>query len=232
MKFFPSCIAIFLASTFATFAFAQTTLRSESDFGLSKMLTFKGVAEDLSLSRDQSESLWGLWSDVELKLEEAFRDYNANFSSRLSPPELATLQGDLKAAIEDVRAYEKERIEDVMSASQIDRLQQIQYQMIQRKGSAGLKHLKDDLKLTQDQISSLEKLKKERAVEVTKLRTDSQVERLTKNEMREELQKIADQFEERLLAVLTTEQQQRLKTLQGKKFELQVGTPNPAKVTK
>lgn len=205
--------------------YAQTSLKSLSQYGLSQTLAYGGVAEDLGLDRDQAAQLTGLWTQVEYKLIAKLREYRRNYSPRFSDAEKDALKDELMEAVKEVREFEREQLESVMTQSQIRRLGQIRYQLVARKGGEGLSSLKDDLDITSKQLKTLKELAKERDKEIGKLRSDARAEQLTPNEFSEELKSIEEEFEEKFQEVLTPQQRQTLSSLQGKKFKLRYGAP-------
>ena len=205
-------------------ALAQLSYKSEASFGLSRVLAYKGVSEDLEMDLTQTEKLQGLWTLIEIKLRQKFQEYRGNFSPRLSEEARDLLNEELADGVDAVRDIEIERLEEVLSASQIDRLRQIKFQLV-NQNSGNLTYLKEDLDITRDQLADIKELMKKQSAERQKLRQNARIELLTPNEVAEFAADIAEDFEGQLRDILTVGQRQELERLQGKKFDFQIGTP-------
>jgi hypothetical protein len=207
--------------------YSQTQLSSEVKLGLSYTLKFNGVAKDLELTQEQNERLIGLWVEVETKLGHAFQNYKANYSPRFSEEKQDELKQELAAKIDDVRKTEMERLNEVLVPQQLKRLNQIRFQILKRN-SDGLQALVDELRLTQDQVSQIKKVKAKLKATLRELQQYARKEQLSPNELAEEVQALRKQHQEDLLAVLSTTQRSKLKGLEGEPFEVQTGTPKKA----
>lgn len=229
MKWFAPTLAVLMLVLFAASpcATAQRQLVSEVQLGLSAMLKFNGVARDLELVQEQHDQLDGLWVEVEMKLEYAFKEYRDNYSPRFSPDEQQRLADDLEAAIEEVRAFEMERLEEALLPAQLDRLKQIRFQVL-KQNSGGLQGLAKELSLSDEQIAKLKSIQASYRQEMVELKQRAVVEQLTPRETREDVAAAKANHQEQLMDVLNFSQQAKLKRLQGSPFHLQTGTP-PAK---
>jgi len=208
----------------ATVGYSQTQLSSEVKLGLSYTLKFNGVARDLELTEEQNERLMGLWVEVEKKLEDAFQNYKANYSPRFSEEEQDELKQELATEIDNVRKTEMDRLNEVLLPQQLKRLKQIRFQILKRN-SDGLQALVDELRLTQNQVSQIKKIKATLKESNRKLQQSARERQLTPNELAEEVQAIRKQYQSDLLAVLSATQRSKLKELEGAPFEVQTGTP-------
>ena len=215
---------LFLQIAFTSVGFSQQKLQSEVKLGLSHTLSFKGVSEDLELTDEQKEKLFGLWTEVQTKLEHAFREYKANYSPRFKGEALKELNDQLADGIKEVREFELERLEEVLLPQQMNRLQQIRFQILKRD-SDGLQKLNRELSLTKDQISQINKVKVKLKGTLRELQQYSREEQLTPNEIKEEVAAVRKENREKLLAILTSTQRSKLKQLEGEPFEIQIGTP-------
>ena len=214
---------------FATNAFAQPpTLQDESGLGLSRVLAYAGVAKELGMDEVQVDQLNGLWTQVQFKLRYKFRDYRDNFSSTLSAPQQEQVTQELHDAIKEVREYETERLEEVLSSSQINRLKQIRMQAMDRKGG-NLNQMKEELKLSDGQLEQVEGLKKEMQEAISELRKDAKIEGLTRNEIKDSTEEINSEFKDKFRDILSSSQQSTLDRLKGREFEFQVGAAKAKK---
>ena len=213
----------------ATTAWAQQpSLQEEAGLGLSRVLAYGGVEKEIRMTELQSDQLNGLWNQVQFKLRYKFRDFRNNFSPTLSEPKQEQVKQELQDAISEVREYEMERLEEVLSASQIDRLKQIRMQAMDRKGN-NLQQLKDELNLSDSQLENVDALKKELQEALSELQKDAKIEGLTPNEIAESRTEIELEFKEKFRDILTNSQQATLDRLKGSEFEFQVGAANAKK---
>lgn len=217
-------IVFVLHLAFTSFGVAQKELGSEVKIGLSYVLKYNGVAQDLELTDNQKEKLMGLWVEVETKLEHAFRDYKANYSPRFSDEEQGILRGELEAQIADIRDIELERLRDALKPDQFERLKQIRFQILKRN-SDGLQGLVTELSITEDQIRKIKGVQKGFNETLLELRQYAREQQLTPNEIAEEITGLRKVNEEKLFEVLTSSQRSKLERLQGELFVVQTGTP-------
>ena len=224
MKIAPIVLNVVLLLAICTDAHSQTDLQAESRFGLSAMLRYKGVRQDLKMSDQQYEKLLGLWSEVEHKLTIEFRAFKKGYSERFSEEKKKALQGELMIGITQVREFESERLEAVLNSQQIKRLEQIRFQVLQRE-QQGAGQLIEALELSSRQLTQFEKFQEECKTRLSEFQQNARRKQLTENEMAEELQSLRKEFEEEMLEILTVSQRNKLKDLQGKPFEFQVGKP-------
>lgn len=200
---------------------AQMKLADEITLGLSNVLKYDGVSQELELTIDQTEKLAGLWVEVEMKLELAFEEYKNDYSPRFDNEQRQQLLRGLESDIEAVRADELERLTDALLPHQLQRLKQIRVQILKRNG--GLRGLAQELSLTDDQLDRIEAIQRELKTTLVELQKQARVEQLTGNEIREESSAIRQKHRTRLLEVLTQAQRLTLKRIEGAPFELQSG---------
>ena len=224
MKTAPIVLNVILLLAFCSDTYSQTDLQAESRFGLSAMLRYKGVRQDLKMSEQQYEKLLGLWSEVEHKLAMEFRAFKKGYSERFSEDKKKALRGELMIGIAQVREFESERLEAVLNSQQIKRLEQIRFQVLQRE-QKGADQLIEALELTSRQLTQFEKFQKECKSRLSEFQQNARRKQLTENEMAEELQSLREEFEEEMLEILTVSQRKKLQELQGEPFEFQVGKP-------
>jgi hypothetical protein len=199
-------------------------LNEEMKLGLSYVLSFKGVAQDLELSDTQNEKLMGLWLEVKMKLEREIQDYQANFSPRFSPAERGEMETALKTRIEEIRQLELDRITDVLLPDQLKRLRQIRFQILKRD-SDGMQTFIKELDLTPVQIAKIKQAKTTLQETIKELRGYAGQEQLTRNEITEEILLIRKKAETDLLEILSADQRKKLNDLEGEPFEVQTGKP-------
>jgi hypothetical protein len=209
---------------FTSFGFAQKELGSEVKIGLSYVLKYNGVAQDLELADNQKEKLTGLWVEVETKLEHAFQDYKANYSPRFSDEQQEKLKGELETQIADIRVIELERLKDALIPDQFERLEQIRFQILKRN-SDGLQGLVTELSITDDQIQKIKGVQIGFKETLLELRQYAREQQLTPNEIVEDVAGLRKENEEKLFEVLTSTQRSKLERLQGELFVVQTGTP-------
>ena len=210
----------------ATTAWAQQpSLQNEAGLGLSRVLAYGGVEKEIGMTELQSDQLNGLWNQVQFKLRYKFRDFRNSFSPTLSESRQDQVKQDLQDAIGEVREYEMERLEEVLSASQIDRLKQIRMQAMDRKGN-NLQQLIDELKLSESQLEDVDALKKELQEAVSALKEDAKIDRWAPNEIAEARTEIELDFKKKFQDILTYSQKATLDRLKGPEFEFQVGAAN------
>lgn len=224
MKTAPILLKVILILAFCSDAYSQTDLQSESRFGLSAMLRYKGVREDLKMSDQQYEKLLGLWSEVEHKLAMEFRAFKKGYSERFSEDKKNALRGELMIGIAQVREFESKRLKEALNSRQIKRLEQIRFQVLQRE-QQGAGQLIEALELSSRQLTQFEKFQKECKTRIAEFQQSARRKQLTENETAEELQSLREEFEEEMLEILTVSQRKKLQELQGEPFEFQVGKP-------
>jgi DNA repair exonuclease SbcCD ATPase subunit len=222
----PLMMALLIVLACASIGYAQPKMQHEFKLGMSYALKFKGVAEDLKMTEDQVGNLVGLWSEVQNRIELQFRDYQNEYSPRLSEAKQQEIKQQLLDGIAEIRKFETERIESVLKPEQIDRLKQIRYQALEREND-GIESLAKELELSSAQIKELEQCKKEFAVALQDLRNHARKEQLSTNELRDELKNLQVQLNDEVLKILTASQRNKLKSLQGEPFEFQTGKPKP-----
>lgn len=204
---------------FASKSLAQPRIDQEAKLGLSYVLSFKGVAKDLELSESQNDQLIGSWIEVKRNLETAFRNYKMNYSPRLSSEEKRELENSLAEEIKKVRENETKKLDKVLLPHQVERLKQIQFQIL-RRDSDGMPGLAEALKLTKDQLKKFKSLKTELAKSIQNLKREARTEQLTPNEVMEKLETIQSQSSKDVEKVLSDEQRRKLKKLEGEPFKL------------
>ena len=221
-------LTVLLLALATTARAQQPSLQDETEIGLSRVLAYQGVAADLGMTEVQADQLNGLWTQVQFKLRYKIRDYRNNFSETLSAPRQEQVKQELQDAILEVREYETERLKEVLSSSQIDRLEQIRIQVLDRKGNK-LHQMKEELSLSDSQLGQVKILKKELQEAISELRKDAKIEGLTRNEIKDSTEEINSEFKDKFRDILSSSQQSTLDRLKGREFEFQVGAASANK---
>ena len=163
------------------------------------LLTIKEVQEELKLTEDQSKELVGearmLNQNVQPELKIASRSRDGNAFADLNK-----------------RIKEREQpLMDKLTDDQKKRLVQLNYQ---RLGVQALKHVdvRNELEVTDEQMTAYEKVRSE----MQDVKSISSIR--NREEATSKLKESKERFEKALDAILTDDQKQKLKEMQGEPF--------------
>ena len=197
---------------------ANAQANRDLQFGLSKMLNFGGVANDIGISPDEAEALSAVWLETKQAIKGHVKEYKDNYLPKLSESE----KDGLKAELEDGIAIAKERelaaLERALSAEQIKRLKQIRFQYMKRDVS-GFEVLSDRLDISDTQLEDMKKVVDSTQEAVGKLRVEFRRQELTRKEFNEEMADAQVKLRRDVLEVLTSSQRRKLRELEGEPFE-------------
>ena len=211
---------LLLVAGFVSASHAQ--LDRESQLGMSYILGLGGVNQELEMTDEQGAALAGLWFKVQDELQREYMEFRNSISSNTPPEKRKELEQKLASGLEKIRQEESKRIEQVLFEHQIERLTQIRFQYVQRN-SEGMQTLKDDLELTDKQISDIKKVAETLKRNLYDLQVKNRENSLSRNELMASIAQARKQSERELLALLTDSQRKKLKEFEGEKFEFRTG---------
>jgi Spy/CpxP family protein refolding chaperone len=216
-------------ATEADAAFARSALDMAGGPKL-KLLTNKAVQKELALTSDQKDELRAIYREV---LEYAKADIARNppgALSNLSKEErVARLKKDFEAEKAEI-AKNNKRIEAILLAEQLERLKQIQVQMMfQTPGFALVDpDVMKELQITEEQKAKIVALNR-LAPGMDAMRPGGGLPSA------EKMKKLVDANKEReakIMDVLTAEQKEKLEKMKGRKFDLSLLRGRPGKTGK
>jgi len=179
------------------------------------LLRIEAVRTELEISPDQEEAL--------TKMQEQGRPERPNADFRnMSEEERTEFFEKMRKQAEERNTKMKEQLEEVLFPEQLERLQQIN---IQLQGIAALQNAEvaKELKITEAQKKELEEV---RAGLMEKMR-DGMRELFSSGSregIREKMEKMRDDMEGDVLAVLTSDQKKKFEEMKGEKFEMPEGS--------
>ena len=235
MKQFAFLLFALVSFLFSSICDAQ--LEKENQLGLSYMLSFGGVEGELQMTAEQSEELVGYSMNVQAELRQAFENFGKEFSRNLPGDEQDALKNELKDAIEKIRDKEQARLNDVLLPSQVKRLKEVRIQFFQRHHSDGLEAIRKELDLSSKQVSRMKNIREDFQQKIKQMRaansggekddeSDKPKITLTPRELNAKIARTKEEAKTGLMAVLTGKQQQRLRKLEGEKYEFQTSKTN------
>jgi len=171
-----------------------------------ELLRNEAVRKELDLVDDQAKKVDEVVNSIREEMRSQFSDTFRNMRN-LSEEERREKFTEIREKMTTMAKDAEAKIGDVLLAPQVERLNQIAFQQsARRRGTTGALESPEvvkELGLTEDQIAKL----KERAAEVQKEFVEKQAE------LREEMR-------DKILDVLTPEQQKKIKDMMGKSFEM------------
>lgn len=174
--------------------------------GLLGSINDPNVRKELELLDDQVEKLNDLQRKIGEARREAFQGFNFRELQNLPEEERRAKFEELRAKSDEKRKELEKDAENILLPSQVERLKQINIQNQMRTRSAAdvlaSNELKAELGLTDAQIEELKKAQEE-----------------AQTELRTKMAKIQEEAREKVLRVLTPEQQAKIKKLMGNKIE-------------
>jgi len=172
--------------------------------GLSTLLRDSKVQEELELVEDQVADLEEIQSEMRQEMMEMFRG-GGGFRD-LSDDERRERMEELRAKITERTKEMDEEIGQVLLPHQLTRLRELNFQsQIQRSGTDGMadnESIIEALGITDEQKEKMKKAAEEAS-----------------KKLEEKIQKLRQQAQDEVLAVLTPEQRKKFKELKGESFE-------------
>lgn len=166
--------------------------------GMGRLLQSEEVRGELELLDEQVEKLRKIEEDVRTEMRDLFR--NARRGGGEGGRE------EMRARAEELRKSVEEKVENVLSTQQLERLKQINAQvMIDRGGARALMGgpLAEELNLSDEQKSQM----REKAQEL-------------QAEMQKKIEAARAEAREQLMEMLTSEQRAKLESMTGEPFEM------------
>ena len=179
------------------------------------LLRIEAVRTELEMSPDQEEAL--------TKLQEQGRPERPDVDFRnMSEEERTEFFEKMRKQAQERTTKMKEQLEEVLFPEQLERLQEIN---IQLQGIAALQNeeVAKELKITDAQKKELEEV---RAGLMEKMREGMRelFSSGSRDGIREKMEKMRDDMEGDVLAVLTSEQKKKFEEMKGEKFEMPEGS--------
>ena len=212
--------AVFLM--ISTAVSGQTQAEKETEQGISQILKLGGIAQEVELTPEQHDQLFGLWLEIKFDLNKAFQNYKDSFSETLPTQKQAELKQELAEAITGIRDKEFERLEATLLSDQMDRLKQLRIQYLNRRGS-GVGALKQELNLTSGQVRKIEQAAESLKKQLQEIQSRQRDEQLTRVEMIQIVKDLTAKSRKEATSCLTTAQRQTLNRLQGEEFDFKAG---------
>ena len=179
------------------------------------LLRIEAVRTELEISPDQEEAL--------TKMQEQGRPERPDGDFRnMSEEERTEFFTKMRKQAEERNTKMKEQLEEVLFPEQLERLQEIN---IQLQGIAALQNAEvaKELKITEAQKKELEEV---RAGLMEKMREGMRelFSSGSREGIREKMEKMRDDMEGDVLAVLTSDQKKKFEEMKGEKFEMPEGS--------
>jgi Spy/CpxP family protein refolding chaperone len=186
-----------------------------------QLLQNSQIQQELNISSEQNTKLASLEQEFRSKINQTVADINLN---DLSSEEQEAKLKEIRATLSEETAATRNELETILSPDQVKRMRGI-FLQVYGWGVLTRYELAEDLQLTTEQQKQLDDIEQDM---LTKMRTNWEVppednpqERnkvIAQN--RQKMEQIIKNSNEQSLAVLTPEQQQKLETIKGEKFEL------------
>jgi Spy/CpxP family protein refolding chaperone len=178
------------------------------------ILRSEKVQMELEMTDAQSADLKKFSEDMRDQIGKDTKGLRGSFRD-LSEDQRKAKLAELRSKFEERQKDIQKKLDDVLNTKQRQRLAELELQL---RGTGALfqKEVADALQLTDNQKKKLDDLRTEQRSDFRKL---FQAARTDRDGVREKMQKARKDAEEKLLAVLTTEQHEKLDKMVGKKFE-------------
>ena len=199
---------------------AQSQIQKESQIGLSSILSLGGMREELEMSDEQANNLMDLWIVIRDELETEFQNYARKFGGSVSQENQKQLVSDFRATVEKIRDKELASINAVLLPHQVKRLKELHVQYLKRS-SDGFETIAEQLELTTVQKEEIKQVGISLKKKIQTLYREARNEGTSTAELAETTQLLRLEAEDELLGVLTPSQREKLKELEGEKFEFQ-----------
>jgi Spy/CpxP family protein refolding chaperone len=173
--------------------------------GMAGLVARDEVQQELQLVDEQKDKVRTITDEARNKLRDQMRDMFTQ-ARNLSDEERRARFGELRTKIETVSVETDKQLEKVLLPHQLDRLKQIDLQTkLQQRGAQALTSgdVAKALNLTDEQRDKLEK----RAAEV-------------QQELQTQIKKLQADARQKMLDVLTDDQQAQLKKMMGQQFDM------------
>lgn len=184
--------------------------------GTGQLIMNKSVQEELKLDKEQAEKA----TAAVRKVREDMKDDLAKVREQGTPPE------ERREIIKKVNDATDKSLADVLKPEQIKRLKQIQLQ-VQGPRVFMNPEVEKALNLTDDQKQDIQKTNQESFQKVRELFQDAQGDEEKMREARTKMTAMNKENMEKLTKSLKPEQQEKLKEMLGKPFEIKIEPPRP-----
>ncbi len=189
----------------------------ESGTELSGALGLRGVARELKMTADQQFELSDLPLMTEMRMQELLRHYQAELGSSVPAGTQAALREQLQADLAEIREWEQEQLEKILSPEQLERLRQLRIQHV-ASSRGGLAALQELLGLSEKQLKQIRQIGEDLRRDMGEHQRTGLEAGIPRADIEHDLRHMQTKAHEQVLAALDASQRRELESLQGKPF--------------
>ena len=195
-------------------AFARIVTTGYSANRRVSLLRNQKVQEDLKLDEKQTEAIKKTFEELTAKRREMYAPIPG-----ITPQERSKIIAEASKELQKYTALQNKKLLDGLKAEQSKRLDQI---VVQTQGTRALDDPKiaKELAISDEQKQKMAEARAKLAQDRQKLYADIRARKFDRTKYLEKLQEIAKTSDQKVLDVLSKEQQEQFEKMQGKKIDL------------